>query len=483
MSKRSFALLIVTLLSALAGCEGQSTTPAAKFDGTNVAAYAPEICVPTSDTRATVIGPLRSSHPGDPAHSYPWSATDVDLAAHGYVEEEYIFCGKVTGGDYATRMIVRRPVSEKTFSGTVVVEWLNVTFGYDLEALWMLSRDEIMRSGHAYVGISAQRGGLYAAPFGLKSWSPERYGQLRIPLENTFLFVADPQAYEIFDQALRQVRIPDGVAPLGTLKPHTLIVSGASQAAGTIMLYYELYHPRSRLADGFLPFLLTTSSLQAALGLPSDSNIGLPVTTDVVGTPYFLVNSETDPSSLRQPDTEHYRQWEVAGTTHIDETGINNLAPLLLRDAGFDYRAGDASCEFMPRSRIPFHYALNAAMHHLIAWVERGALPPIAPRFEYNAMGGILRDAYGNAAGGLRLSQHHVATAVNNRINSGGAVCTISGHYQPFDTATLKLLYPTLQDYIQRVEHMTAKNLADGYLLPADADATLRKARSGADLH
>lgn len=483
MREFSSALFIAILLGVLVGCERQSQTVVSKFETTNAKAYAPELCVPTSDTRATVIGPLRSSHPGDPAHSYPWSATDVDLAAHGYVEEEYIFCGKVTGGDYATRMIVRRPVSEQRASGTAVVEWLNVTFGYDLEVLWMLSRDEIMRSGHTYVGISAQRGGLYATPFGLKAWSPERYGQLHIPLENSFLFVADPQAYEIFDQALRQIRMPDGVAPLGSLKPHTLIASGASQAAGTIMIYYELYHPRSRLADGFLPFLLTTSSLQAALGLPSDSNITLPVATDIVGTPYFLVNSETDPGALRQPDTEHYRQWEVAGATHIDEAGISNLAPLLLRDAAFDYRADDASCELTPRSRIPFHYALNAAMHHLIAWVERGIQPPIAPRFEYNATGGLLRDAYGNVVGGLRLSQHHVATAVNSRINSGGAVCTISGSYQPFDSETLNLLYPTHQDYIQRVEDMTAKNLADGYLLPADAETTLRQARLGMDIH
>lgn len=116
---------------------------------------------------------------------------------------------------------------------------------------------------------------------------------------------------------------------------------------------------------------------------------------------------------------------------------------------------------------------------------EQAVAVPVAatPRFEYNATGGILRDIYGNAAGGLRLSHHHVATAVNNRINSGGAVCTVSGHHQPFDSATLKLLYPTQHDYLMRVEQMTAKNLVDGYLLPADAEATLQQARTDPRLH
>ena len=37
---------------------------------------------------------------------------------------------------YRTRVIVRRPVSADDFNGTVLVEWQNVTAGYDLDALW-----------------------------------------------------------------------------------------------------------------------------------------------------------------------------------------------------------------------------------------------------------------------------------------------------------------------------------------------------------
>ena len=63
---------------------------------------------------------------GDPAHGYPFLATDVDLAAAGYVEQEFHISGQATrytvtgnatatvrstGHPYSTRIVVRRPVS------------------------------------------------------------------------------------------------------------------------------------------------------------------------------------------------------------------------------------------------------------------------------------------------------------------------------------------------------------------------------------
>jgi hypothetical protein len=53
-----------------------------------------------------------------------------DLASHGYVEAE--LCA--TGDDYATRVVVRRPGDGG--SGTLVVEWLNVSSGQDAAPDW-----------------------------------------------------------------------------------------------------------------------------------------------------------------------------------------------------------------------------------------------------------------------------------------------------------------------------------------------------------
>src|SRR5262249_47724822 len=105
----------------------------------------------------TVTGPIPvNATPGDPSHDYPQLATQVDLASQGYVEEEYFFQGTATrystpplatggvvssGHPYKTRMIVRRPTSAARFNGVVVVEWVNVTSGYNLDAMWQASQD------------------------------------------------------------------------------------------------------------------------------------------------------------------------------------------------------------------------------------------------------------------------------------------------------------------------------------------------------
>ncbi|RJQ74410.1 MAG: hypothetical protein C4519_16950 [Desulfobacteraceae bacterium] len=102
----------------------------------------------------TVTGPIPVSVPlGDASHDYPQMATQLDLAAYSYVEEEFFMQGTATRYDaprrpiavppatapaaelsshpYKTRMIVRRPVAQKDFNGIVIVEWLNVTSGYN----------------------------------------------------------------------------------------------------------------------------------------------------------------------------------------------------------------------------------------------------------------------------------------------------------------------------------------------------------------
>ena len=89
-----------------------------------------------------------------------------DLKGRGFVEQEFFIAGTVqpppstTGPtqNYKTRVLVRRPVERSRFNGTVVVEWLNVALGHDLELGWPMFGEMIMRDGYAWVGISAQAG-------------------------------------------------------------------------------------------------------------------------------------------------------------------------------------------------------------------------------------------------------------------------------------------------------------------------------------
>ena len=136
----------------------------------------------------TVVGPIPATAAlGDPSHGYPFFASHHDLAAQGYVEEEFFFSGTAntyaisglntatvatSGNPYTTRLVVRRPVKPGKFNGTVIVEWYNVSNSYDQEVDWIQTYAHLMRSGYAWVGVSAQRAGVHSAVTGLKAWSP-----------------------------------------------------------------------------------------------------------------------------------------------------------------------------------------------------------------------------------------------------------------------------------------------------------------------
>jgi hypothetical protein len=88
----------------------------------------------------------------------------------------------------------------------------------------------------------------------------------------------------------------------------------------------------------------------------------------------------------------------------------------------------------------------------------------------------ISRDKFGNALGGIRLSQHAVATAINSGENSGQGFCRLYGSHEAFDKEKLASLYPSHAAYISAVKEITQKNLKAGYILKADADETIKEA-------
>lgn len=61
---------------------------------------------------------------------------------------------------FATRLVVCRPSDPGAFTGTVILEWLNVSAGFDAPAHWMLTHRQVVRAGWAWVGVSAQRAGI-----------------------------------------------------------------------------------------------------------------------------------------------------------------------------------------------------------------------------------------------------------------------------------------------------------------------------------
>ena len=423
----------------------------------------------------TVTGPIpQSAPPGDPSHDYLFFSS-AGVEAFGYVEEEFFIegtanvystpplaTGSIVSSDhpYKTRIVVRRPSQPTRFNGVVILEWQNVTAGYDIDASWIGGNDEhFMREGYAWVGVSAQRVGVHQAGTGLRSWSPVRYGSLDVTEGGTIL--NDALSYDIFSQAGQAIAHPVGVDPLAGLEPELILASGASQSATRLTTYYNSIHPLAGLFDGF--FLLVGGST---------------VRTDL-GVPVFKVQSETEAAFAAaglgsfQADSDIHRTWQVAGAAHADRTFLDHVVANAMRDSIPTTPPG--LCALPEGSQLRFYHVVSAAHDHLVTWVRDARPPPTAPRIETVSPTPptvIARDSLGLAKGGIRIADIAVPTALNTGSNSGPAFCILFGTSVPFDDATLDALYANRGDYIQRITQVVNGNLADGYITQQAAQTT-----------
>ena len=357
-----------------------------------------------------------------------------------------------SGHRYTTRMIVRRPASPDDFNGTVLVEWQGGP-GLDTDAFWLEEHDHYIRRGYAWVGVSVRRAGIDTPVTGLKAWSPGRYGTLDVTEGGKIL--DDALSYDIFSQAAEAVRSPVGVDPMGGLNVERVIAISANANLAT---YHNSIHPLAGVFDAFL-VAFNGGKLRTDLDVKV---LKLLNETSIAG----------NQAALRQLDSDHFRRWEIAGTAAHDFHFQQEIVPLRARDGLSPLRT---DCNLPPFTRIPLYFVANAATEQLVRWVEDNIQPPSAPEIEV-VSGVIARDSFGNALGGIRLSQHAVPTATNTGVNSGPPFCSLFGSYQPFDAATLAELYPNHGTYISQVTHTAHDNLKSGFIVLEDKIATVQEA-------
>jgi hypothetical protein len=442
---------------------------------------------------AVVTGPITGGDHGQPFSAMP----PADLTQAAYTEAEYFFGGTATaftpagpvGADgrwtiapdttagYKVRMLVRRPADAKQFNGVVVVEWLNVTALLEGAADFMQMQEELLRQGYAWVGVGAQAAGVNSPRSGLKDWDNTRYGSLVHP--------GDAYSYDIFSQAAGALRHPNGIDPLGGLTIKTMLATGRSQSAFRLVTYINAVHPMTHLFDGYLVHSRgANASGFKAEGLARDAENAVPpgayIRTDI-DVPVLDLQTEGDMVALRahlthQPPFAHYRRWEIAGAAHAETPRwVVEVPPPL--DMG-------PACKD-PVNSAPHHAVVKAALSALTRWVRDGVVPPQSPAIELGpdpaAPDPIVRDAHGNAKGGIRLPQMDAPTAtVDGGANTGaqdtapgGArnFCFLFGRTRPFDAATLKSLYPTHDAFVTQYGAAVDALVTGGYLLPAEAHA------------
>lgn len=480
----------------------------------------------------TVQGPIALTtalrHPG---HGYPYNATPIDLVKSGYVEEEFLLSGVAnryntpagqrgsvleSAHPYTTRIVVRRPKQAARFNGTAIVEWYNVSQGHDGEFEWFQSYEHFLRSGYAWVGVSAQTVGVDA----LKEWSPSRYGTLDVSRAGTIQ--GDALSYDIFSQVALVVRGRGTQDVMGGLRVQRLIATGHSQSAGRLYTYFHSVHP------------LTSKMYDAVLLHGGGGRVSPDLNVKVFK--YLDESDVTGQANNRMPDSAGYRQWEVAGTSHLDAQFSRSLAALGLRVSGMrpvegspaiggpsisggdkgNGAAGNGSgpendgpnggCAQPPFSRVPSYHVLSAAFDATHHWLADGVPPPAAPPIELKALASdpsspstnagpvgrgttgprwdIVRDEIGLARGGIRLAAVAAPIARNTGDNVGSVPaggtgernCRLMGSSEPFDATRLASLYPTHEVYVARVREATEKLLKAGFIVKADADTTIRDA-------
>ena len=444
----------------------------------------------------TIEGPISS-----PGSAFV-QATSFALGPLGYAQAEYFVSGTATaytnvgalGADgrwtvapastapYKTRIVVNRPTDPKRFNGTVVVEWLNVSSGFDAAPDWILGHTELMREGYAWVGVSAQLvgveggGGLLGLPdLALKLVNPARYGSLHHP--------GDSFSYDIFSQVGQALRHPAGIAPLGGLVPKRMIAAGESQSAFRMTTYVDAIHPLVHVYDGFL--VHSRGGLGAALSESPQPDIQVPGTAPIrtdIDVPVLTLETETDLTLLgflpaRQPDARNIRLWEVAGASHADTYVVLQGAsdkgdsPAIVAPLVTAAPLPPLVVCAEPINAGPHHFVVNAAFAALNRWVRRGTPPRSAPRLEVSAGPpvAIAVDAHGVAKGGIRTPQVDVPIARFTGEQGGSLLCRLLGTTTPFDDATLASLYPTRRAFLSRYIRALKHAVRAGWVLRPDA--------------
>ncbi len=448
-------------------------------------------------------------------------STFFGLAEVGYLAEEYFLSGQAVcygamepmGDDgrwrvtasgsapFTTRLVVYRPADPAAFSGSVLVEWLNVTAGADTPAEWLTSHRHLLRAGFAWIGVSAQRagiegGGIFAEAAArdeswfvlpaLKQADPARYGALAHP--------GDAFAYDIFTQAGALARQPAGTGVLGPLTAERVLAAGQSQSAAFLVTYVNAVAPVAGGYDGYLihgrpgrPAGLADWDVSPAAGPGRDALAGgVRVRTDGPA-PVIILQTETDVfgalASLgsRQPDDDRLRLWEVAGAAHADTYTMNAA----FTDSG-GLTPAELAALLAPRSD-PFgvtfaapinsgpqqHYAAQAAIAALDRWVRGGTPPPVAARLDTGEAGRPRPGELGIAAGGVRSPWVDVPAALLSGLGQeeSPGPAFLFGSTRPLPAGALRGLYPAgAADYGPAFRAAAERMASAGFLLAADLD-------------
>lgn len=481
-----------------------------------------------------VTGPIPAT-----AESFPFLAAHrlqepMDLAARGYVEEEFLVSGTAnvydwaadgsltpvrTGAGYTTRMLVRRPASASRFSGTVIVEPIHAPRGLDFPLMWGWIHEHVVEQGHAWVGVTMSPDAAQA----LKAFNPSRYASLSWANPNPAETcqpggrgnqapVASPVeeglVWDILSQAGALLKA-GGAGPMGGLRVDRLYMTTQDAVQVT---YISAVQPRARLASGapvydghLLKSGRRAKRIRRCAPTPGDGdprhvmrNAGVPI-INVLQEGDVLAGVRERRADSDEP-ADRFRLWEVAGTAH---SGVSPYRWSTATIADHVAAGGEVVARTFSEAigaytmAVPFKdparcqptemvteqplvsYSFHAGFAALEAWVRAGTPAPKAARIGIVDAGTpqarIETDTHGNAVGGMRSPYLDVPAATFHSGHGAGPGCGQNfGYSEPFSWQRMERLYGTYAAYARKVATSIDAAVAARWLTQADA----RKVRS-----
>jgi Alpha/beta hydrolase domain len=394
-----------------------------------------------------------------------------------YTEVEYLLSGTantyagpvtgppelVSGGHrYVTRVLARYPKQLARFSGRVLIEPFNTTYGIDLDALWLHVGTLLQEQGDAWIGISER---AWSAEE-LKRRDPLRYADVDIPSNDV--------AWDLLRAIGTLVKQGGEHSPLGHLPVRYVYLGGYSQSGVDTATFAAAFGARTFAGgrpayDGFFPASHAASLTPLAVGegLPLFEYAPMPP----VGVPVIEVQPQSDvegfsfeafvnpgSASVRRDDSDapddRFRLYELAGAPHAAKI------------VGCDGNG----------SSFPTAAFLRAALRHLFRWAEDDVAPPKAPRIVLkidDAVAEAAVDRFGNALGGVPSPLLDVPIARYEVHSTPGPVCMLAGCEAPLPYEVLVSRYEDLQTYLAEFTISLDAIIHAGFLLEDDRAAIL----------
>lgn len=462
--------------------------------------------------------------------SYPFASAEryCHISERGFVEREYLISGtanvyrtadeqgkvEVATADapYVNRIIVRAPADPAQASGNVVVEIINPTSFMEIDRMWILAREQFMRAGDIYVGITSKPNTIAK----LVEFDEKRYSRLSWANPTPDVsFPFDPQklvhggALPDFDVSYETGLFWDMLTDLAwTLRENSklnpivayprkaIVLTGWSQSGSYLFRYLNSFAYRKDAMRGgpvFDGYLAGGGVHSLAIPLNQYESARTYRTRDLdrveyVTEPFIAVQTESENAFMDgwrtqiadgdRPDFK-FRYYEVTGSSHdtvYSYTDYYQDDPDLKRINHLPHYAGKHEYA----NNYPSQILFAAAFRNLFAWIRTGAAPAVCSRIPVDSRGQNIKDALGNSRGGLRtcLVDYPVARFYNTSdvepgsgtVDKTSKVDILFGHQEPLSASTLRELYGSLDHYRELCWANTQEQVSRGFVCKEDAE-------------